>query len=150
MKYSRTKHFKYKLEEREVVQTCITGYSFRTPYISMFLDGRLSIHKGYAWDGSSVPFKRTFRILSLGWYDADKYCKEASLVHDALCQAMREGLITKKNKSTADSLYYDMCIAGGMSRRQALRRWRALRKFGDSGIQPEKNPRNKIYDTRKA
>jgi len=147
MRYSLTKHFKYKLEARYVVKTSITGYSFRTKYISMFPDGRFSIHESYSWDGSSVPFKKMFRIITLGWYDADKYCKEASLVHDALCQTMREGVISRSLKPYADGLYYEMCIASGMSERQAARRYKALRKFGDVGIRPEDNPRNTVYTT---
>jgi hypothetical protein len=145
MKYSLTKHYKYKLEETYTTQTNITGVEFDTPYISMLDNGQFFVKKGYAWDGSSIPHKKLLRVLSLGFYDPDKYCKIASLVHDALCQAMREGLLDKEYKYDTDNLYYAMCIDGGMSARQALRRLNALCKFGDIGIEPEEHPRNKIY-----
>lgn len=116
---------------------------FRQHYFSM-QDGVLTIEVGYAWDGSSIPLKKLLRVLSLGLYNADKYCQKASLVHDVFCQAMREGLLSKIHKAYIDGLYRDMCIAGGMSLKQASRRYKALRKFGDSGIQKRKNPRGKI------
>jgi len=156
MKYSRTKHYKYKLEETEMRQTGIMGYEIDNRYMKMLPNGQLFVQTGYAWDGSSIPHKRKIRALSylnpLVWvrikdaYDADKYCKTASLIHDALCQAMREGLIRKTEKPWADGLYSQMCVEGGMSQKQANRRYKALRKFGDAGIQPEKNPRNKIFE----
>jgi len=147
VKYSKVKAYKYKLEEDYTQKTDITGYEFNTRYYSMFENGILTVKYGYAWDGSSVPFKRLFRILSFGLYHPDKYCKIASLVHDALCQAMREGLLPVEDKQRADLIYQSLCILGGMGARQANRRYRALREFGDIGIIPEKHPRNKIYDT---
>jgi len=147
MKYSLTEHYKYKLEATEMRQIGITGYEFDNRYMKLLDNGQLFVQAGYAWDGSSIPHKKLFQRLSLGLYDPDKYCKVASLIHDALCQAMREGLLPATFKLRADYLYWKMCIEGGMSKGQAARRYKALRKFGDVGIQPEKNPRNKIYDT---
>ena len=147
MKYSLTKHYKYKLEATEMRQIGITGYEFDNRYMKLLDNGQLFVQAGYAWDGSSIPHKKLFQRLSLGLYDPDKYCKVASLIHDALCQAMREGLFPACWKPEIDCLYKIMCTEGGMSKRQAERRFKALRKFGDVGIQPEKNPRNKIYDT---
>ena len=147
MKYSLTKHYKYKLEETEMRETLIWGFEFNTPYMAMLDNGQLFVKKGYAWDGSSIPFKKIFRVLSLGMYDPDRYCKIASLIHDALCQAIREGFIPKHRKQVIDFLYRTMLIEGGMSERRAILRYNALRRFGDVGIEPEKNPRNKIFET---
>ncbi len=149
MKYSHTKHYKYKLEETEKRQTVITSYDFDNRYFAMLNDGQFFVKKGYAWDGSSIPLKKLWRFFSLGLYNPDKYCKVASLLHDALCQAMRVKLLPKTCKPVADWLYRTMCIEGGMSKRQAKMRYKALRKFGDAGITPEKNPRNRIYETPK-
>jgi len=148
MKYSYVKPYKYKLEEAEIRETAITGYNFDTRYYTMLDDGTFLVKAGYAWDGSSIPHKGLLRVLSLGIYDPDRYCKTASLIHDGLCQAMREGLIKGHDKILADQLYYRMCIKGGMSVKQAERRFLALRKFGAGGIRPEAEPRNKIYDTK--
>lgn len=146
MKYSKVKAYKYKLEENELRKTPLGGYEFDNRYMSMLDDGTLLIKQGYAWDGSSIPYKGLIRVLSLWQYDGDRYCKKASLIHDALCQAMREKLLSALHKFDADLLYYQMCIEGGMSKKQAVMRYKALRKFGDIGIQPEKNPRNKIFE----
>ena len=145
MKYSLTKHYKYKLEEMETCCTGIRGDGFENKYMYMHKDGSLWIRKGYAWDGSSIPHKKLIRVLSLWRYDGDRYCKIASLVHDALCQAMREGNIPKCEKIEADAIYWNLCLAGGLPRWRANKRFDALRKFGDCGIEPEKNPRNKIF-----
>ncbi len=102
----------------------------------------ITIEKGYAWDGSSIPLKKWFKRI----WDADKYCKKASLVHDALCQAMREDLLAKSYKEYIDGLYRDMCIQGGMGKREANLRYWFLRKFGDRGIRKEKNPRGKVFE----
>ena len=149
MKYSLTKHYKYKLEENYLRETNITGFTFDTPYYSMLDDGKFLVKKSYTWDGSSVPHKKLIRVLSLWTYNPDRHCKIASLIHDALCQAMREGLLLARYKLQADMLYQDMCLEGGMGGKQAMKRYWALRKFGNSGIEPEENPRNKIYDTGK-
>ncbi|GAF80122.1 unnamed protein product [marine sediment metagenome] len=149
MKYSHVKPYKYKLEENFVRQTGIIGFEFDTPYYSMLDDGTFLVKRGYAWDGSSVPHKGLLRIASLWIYDPDRYCKPASLIHDGLCQAMREGLLHPIEKIATDVLYMNMCIEGGMGIKQAHNRFRALHKFGDVGIKPEKNPRNRIYDTQK-
>ena len=147
MKYSKIRAYKYKLEEGYIRQTDIVGYEFDTRYYSMLDDGMFLVKYGYAWDGSSIPYKKLIRVLSLWQYNGDRYCKEASLVHDALCQAIREGQLPPEYKLQADMLYRLMCIEGGMRIKWAKRRYYALRKFGNSGIQPEKEPRNKIYDT---
>ena len=168
MKYSYTRHYKFKLEEAEVRQTGITGFEFDTRYYTMLDDGTFLLKKSYAWDGSSIPHKELLIALSLEIYDPDKYCKVPSLVHDGLCQAMREGLIPVCYKDDADLLYRDMCIEYRMKmweietkkktdkkrakyirkvKKWANRRYWALQEFGDGGIKPEKNPRNKIYDT---
>ena len=146
MKYSLTRHYKYKLEETDMFRTSIKGFEFKNKYMYLKNNGWLYIYKSYCWDGSSVPLKKLWRVLSLWQYDADRYCKTASLFHDALCQAMREGNIPVTYKVDADLIYEQLCINGGMSKKQASKRYYALRKFGNSGIEPEENPRNKIYE----
>ncbi len=179
MKYSKVRAYKYKLEEPEITQTKIIGTEFDTRYMSMLDDGTFLEKYGYTWDGSSIPHKKKIRALSflnpLVWvrikdaYDADRYCKTASLVHDGLSQAMREGWLDKAWKQEADLLYETMCFEDRMEvwelktktknktpkkrikyenkvYRWAKKRYWALRKFGNVGIEPEKNPRNKIYE----
>lgn len=115
-------------------------------YFAFIHKGELITRSNYAWDGSSIPYKKFLRVLSFGLYDADRYCKEASLKHDALCQLMREGYLDRKHKQYIDDLYRRDCIAAGMPVWQANLRYKALRKFGDKYIQPEKKPRGKIIE----
>ncbi len=179
MKYSYVKHYKFKLEETEMRETLILGFEFNTRYMAMLDNGQFFAKYSYIWDGSSIPYKKMLRVLSLWLYDADKYCKIAGLIHDGLCQAIREGLLPKHLKEKIDLLYRTMCIEGRMAayekkleeklakkptiltkkiekkrqqykkktERWAERRYKALRRFGDVGIEPEKNPRNQIFTT---
>jgi len=145
MKYSKVKAYKYKLEETEANIVMLPNCE-GNGYVRI-TEEYLMIQKGYLWDGSSIPGKKWLQRLSLGFYDPDKYCKDASLKHDALCQLMREGLLDRKHKEHIDRMYRNDCVLGGMSNRQADNRYKKLRKYGDPYILPEKNPRNKIYDT---
>ncbi len=145
-RYRETKGYKYLLVEDE--RTEIPGIpdeQCHNNYISLD-HGRLILKEGYAWDGSSIPLKKIIRRASFGLIDFDKYCKTASLVHDAFCQLMREGLLDKKYKRYVDSFYKYMCMLGGMGKREAHFRYRCLRKFGDRGIQKRKNPRGKVFE----
>ena len=139
MKYRETKGYKYLLVEDEKREVDIY-INCHNDYISLD-EGVLIIKEGYAWDGSSIPLKK---YMPKWIWDSDKYCKIASLVHDALCQLMREGLLPKTYKYIADAIYQRMCIEGGMGKRQAGWRFWALRKFGNAGIKKEKNPRGQI------
>ena len=138
MKYSKTKGYKFKLEADEKVLVDIPA-NCHNDYISLD-QGVLIIKFSYAWDGSTIPLKKWFSWL----YDFDKYCKMASLVHDSLCQLMREDLLDKKHKELIDSIYRDMCIKGGLSKRNADRRYKCLRKYGDPYIR-NIDKRNEIF-----
>ncbi len=138
MKYRETRGYKYILAEDEQLQIDPPGM-ISHKYITLD-QGELTIRKGYCWDGSSVPLKKYFKWI----WNADKYCKTASLVHDALCQLMREGLLSKSYKAYIDGLYRDMSIQGGMGKRQAKLRYKFLRSAGEWGITKRKNPRGQI------
>jgi len=103
--------------------------------------GVLTIRKGYAWNGSSVPLKQWTSWL----WDSDKYCKKASLIHDALCQLMREGILSKIHKEYADTLYREMCIEGGMGEKEADIRFWCLRRFPNKGIRKKDSIGRKTF-----
>ena len=113
MKYiKRNKAYKFELAEDETQLTPITEYAV-TRFVELDPDmGEIWIGKGYAWDGSSIPFKRFMQKITFGKYDSDKYCKEASLVHDAFYQLMRLNKLSRNHKDTSDRLYEKMCIEG--------------------------------------
>ena len=141
MKYRVLRNYKYCLVEDEQRHVEIFENA-HNDYISLN-HGSLIIKVGFAWDGSSVPLKR---FIPQWVYDFDKYCKIASLVHDSLCQLIREELLSKSHKRYIDGLYRDMCIEGGMSKRQANLRYRILRMAPDAGISIRKYPRGKIME----
>lgn len=75
--------------------------------LDLYSDGRLVIANGYAWDGPSGPTLNTESSM------------RGSLVHDALYQLIREGLLPASLKPTCDWELAEICIEDGMWR------WRA-------------------------
>jgi len=149
MKYRETEGYKYILDEGERVR--LVGYdgpNFEHKYFTVFrdtLDGCwLWGAKGYAWDGSSIPFKWLLGIF----YDVEKYCRTPSLFHDIACQAMRASLIDLKYKDYFDQLYRDMMIERGMGEGQAGRRYWAVKNFGLDHCKPQPEKRGKIIEVR--
>ncbi len=147
MLYRELKGYKYELMAAEKIKVVIPDVILTNNAINSYIrlrDGVLTVKKHYCWDGSSVPLKK---YVPKWLWDSDKFCKTASLFHDALCQLMREDLLGKAYKQYIDNLYRTMLIESGMSKWQANLRYLALRKFGNAGIQKEKNPRGKIRTT---
>ena len=160
MKYSLVRKYKYKLEVDYAITISI-DYDCHNSYISLDKQ-KLIIKWAYLWDGSSIPHKKW---VPKWIYDFDKYCKDASLAHDALCQLMREDLLPKSFKEMADGIYRDEIIKYVEEKvltklkpkkarrllkrvkRMANRRYRWLRKFGDGGIEKERYPRNTVFET---
>jgi hypothetical protein len=95
--------FKYQLVKPYFVSTGITGYSGSTEYLKLSKEGFLIILAGYAWDGPSGPTIDTPNSL------------RGSLVHDALYQLMRLGLLPESCREQADKLLHDLCVEDGMS-----------------------------------
>lgn len=73
-----------------------------TEYLTIRLDGTLIIKKGYAWDGASGPT-----------YDS-KSSMRGALVHDAIYQLMRMGLLDIKFRKKADLEMYKIMREDGM------------------------------------
>lgn len=129
--YRELDDYKYQVKENFEIQTGIKGVSAVTEFISLSPDGLLKIKAGYAWNGSN--------------WSSDKHAMIASLVHDALYQLMRLGLLSRVVfRKPADALYRDMCIAESMSKIEAGIRYRGLRWFAKGSTYPEKNPRGQI------
>jgi len=98
MKYSKV-NYKYYLEETVSVQTSLRPeQSAIIPgYIFLGVDGKIIIYSRYAWDGATggVNFKGN---------------RLAVLVHDAIYQLIREGLIDARIKEFADRDLRDTMI----------------------------------------
>lgn len=75
----------------------------------------LTIERGYCWDGASGPT-----------WDS-RSSMRASLVHDALYQLMRLGVLPEACREMADQALYDLCVEDGMFRPRAWAWWKAVR-----------------------
>jgi len=123
---SYKKGYKYQIVEPYATDIPIKpDRDIDTDYIALTAAGRLTIKKGYAWDGPSGPTIDTLNFM------------RGSLVHDALYQLMREKHLDKvTHRKTADELLRKMCKEDGMSSIRAWWVYVAVRKFGDTSADP--------------
>lgn len=101
MRYRKRRKWKYTLEDQEqkYIGTQFPDIIFRFIEIS---NGMLYIAEQYAWDGASGPTFDTKNTMT------------PSLIHDALYQLMREGLLSADLKEDADRIFYLMLKERGM------------------------------------
>lgn len=92
-------------------------------------DGILHIKSHYAWDGASGPAIDTKNFM------------RGSVVHDALYQLMRQGLLDKKYRKAADMALRRICIKNGMGKLRAAWVYMAVRTFGGFTLK-NKRPKN--------
>ena len=120
--------YKYQLAEQYEVQVNIFPpediWSF---YIQLSTHGLLKITRGYAWDGPSGPTIDTKNFM------------RGSLVHDALYQLLREGLLDQKHRTQADLELVRICREDGMSKLRAWWVFRGVNCFAAGAA----NPKNK-------
>lgn len=90
-------NYKFKVEKSLTIKLPFTFNNFKHHYITL-TNGNLTINIGYAWDGASGPVINTKNTLI------------ASLVHDALYQAMRLNLIpnNEDTRKLADKTFYSI------------------------------------------
>jgi hypothetical protein len=92
-------------------------------YVTLSPNGLLTIKRGYAWNGASGPAIDTASFM------------RASLVHDALYQLIREGMIDASFRQEADNVLYKLAREDGMNRLRAAWVYRAVRWFGGGQIE---------------
>ena len=83
---------------------------------SIAKDGMITAKEGYAYD------------FATGAVDTDTI-KRASLFHDIVCQAIREGKLDTKWQAVADQLFKDICLHDDMSRFRARYAYKVVRKY---------------------
>ncbi len=113
------KGFKYQLKQDILISTGITiSDEILDSFITLGVNGELSIRKGYAWDGASGPT-----------IDGEKNMVP-SIVHDALYELMRKCLLHIRFRKQVDKLFYKMCLDRGMNKYRAKVYFWAVRRFG--------------------
>jgi hypothetical protein len=125
--------FKYQLAETYTLQTPIVGEVVNNDYFTLEEDGILTVKKGYVWDGASGPAFDT------------KSSMRPSLIHDAFCQAMRDGSLDYERwQDTVNEFFKQMCIEDGMWRVRA-NLWHSAVEFADAG-NPSQGPDREIEE----
>lgn len=121
-KYQLVKDFEFKTGFPCSVNI---GESIVTEYIRLSRNtGDLHIKNGYCWDGPSGPT-----------YDT-KSAMRASLVHDALYQLIRMGLLSPDKRGDADKELYQICLEDGMWKWRAWLWYRAVKKLAKWAAEP--------------
>jgi len=110
--------YKYQLKKEEVIETGIRNYMVASDYAMLDTFGKLTIFKGYAWDGCSGPT-----------IDCDK-SMTPSLAHDCLYFLMQDGLLPASLKKQADDLFYKLLIDRKFNLGRARAYYLAVTIFG--------------------
>ena len=128
--YTKIRRYKYRLEEAYEYKTELTGRStdIDDGWVVLEDDGTLKIRKRYAWDGPSGPTIDTKNFM------------RGSLVHDALYQLMRAGVLQQTDREYADKVLRKICRDAGMSAIRAAYVYRAVRWFSGGAAKPRPDP----------
>lgn len=119
IRYRALKGYKYQLLETYTVRTGLRPpCPCRLTFAELDTDGTLTIHDGYAWDGPSGPAVDTKDFM------------RGSLVHDALYQLIRQGMLPTDARGHADRLLRRLCQEDGMTAARAWWVYTSLRAFG--------------------
>lgn len=114
-----TSGYRYRLEQR---YSCPLQYippnTGGNAFVWIDADGNLLIEKNYAWDGASGPAINTKNFV------------RGSLVHDALYQLIREGILPASYRKDADKILRQIVLEDGMWQIRALWVYAAVRMFG--------------------
>lgn len=121
--------YKYQLAELYAVQIGIMPpENIEHDFIHLNKNGVINIKQGYAWDGPSGPTIDTKNFM------------RGSLIHDALYQLMREGLLPESRRELADDELRHICREDGMSWLRAWWVYKAVRAFGSSSAAVAPDP----------
>lgn len=126
MRYKKRKHWKYKTVgdtfHHKAIKPEAPSYG---EFLSIAGDGTLLISGGYCYDGAS------FIVL-----DTDNVMYPA-LIHDALYQLIREGVLKQSDRKRADEILRELCLERGMSTIRAWSIYYGLRAGGGHAAKPD-------------
>ena len=132
MKCRNLKAYKYELLEDEKFVCAIpkeisTGYANIHNYI-------ITAITRYAWNGITGWPK---------WLKEPKCSRRATLIHDAIYQMIKEGLLGMYWRKTADLIFKRICIEDGMWKWTAWLFYYIVRLFGGVLIRLKRIQKNK-------
>ncbi len=124
--YRDLRNYKYQLVNDYTLAIDLRPEAdIRSPFVELTTTGQLTIQERYAWDGPSGPTVDTRTFM------------RGSLVHDALYQLMRLGLLDyKKHREYADDLLKKICLEDGMWSFRAWYVHKAVRLFAEGSAKP--------------
>ena len=136
--YRKLHRYKYQVLEPYTLKTDLKPVGPIREEVAKYLflspEGVLSIGEYYAWDGPSGPTIDTKSFM------------RGSLVHDALYQLMREGILDhKEHRKRADEILRKICREDGMCAVRAWYVYYALRIFAGVCAKPREEPPEKQY-----
>lgn len=118
IKYKKRRKYKYTLTEDYTYNTKIKSeMEFDSLFLRIDKEGNLLIKCGYSWDGAT-KFPDLNTIM------------RGSLVHDALYQLMREGILNQSHRDSADRILEKICNEAGMPRWLSRKVYWAVKLFG--------------------
>ena len=120
--------YKYQLAETYMVYI---GIVLPRPVDTEWLileNGWLTIKRGYAWDGPSGPTIDTPDSM------------RAALIHDALYQLMRLGLLDISYRPQVDDLLHEICVEDGMVHIRAELWEEAVSHFAAAAARSDNEP----------
>ncbi len=124
--YKKRRKYKYNLHSDLEFDT---GIEVANPQNLGLLEidskGKLTIRMGYSWDGPSGPTIDTKNFM------------QGSLIHDALYQLMREGVLPQHVRKRTDEILQKVCIEDGMSKVRAWWVYHGVRIGGASSAMPD-------------
>lgn len=116
MKYYECKSYRFQVAEETTIELIHQFPNIEFDWFTI-KDNKITIQKGYAWDGASGPTIDTKNTI------------KASLIHDCLYQAMRLGLLDKSCRKAADKELRDQMKANKVWKLRANIWYIAVRLF---------------------
>ena len=124
--YKKRRKYKYNLHsDFEYSADIEVENPSELAFVKIDAEGHLAFKQGYSWDGPSGLTIDTTNFM------------QGSLVHDALYQLMRAGVIAQHQRKRADEILREICIADGMSRIRAWSVYNGVRIGGASAARPD-------------
>ena len=120
--------WKYQLLRNWYVDTEMKGFDIENPMFRLSKTGRLSVYRGYAWDGPSGPTIDTKSFM------------RASVVHDVFYQLLREGKLPPEMRKLADRELVRYAKLDGMNPVRRFYAFWSLRFFARGAAKLVKKP----------